>query len=149
MAQAKKQGGVPALGWWLVAVGTVRLAFAWSCFFGSARALLRNLPPGTRFFVSLRPCKLLAAAVCSNPGSGCSERRPWSHGGRVDAAVVHSELPVRLQFNLGSRPIYAATFLSLVYAYGHFLVEYLLYRSTAPSGRPTSPASASSLELYG
>jgi hypothetical protein len=31
----KKQGGVPALGWWLMAVGTVRLAFTWSCLFGS------------------------------------------------------------------------------------------------------------------
>ncbi|RLN18576.1 ergosterol biosynthetic protein 28-like [Panicum miliaceum] len=36
-------------------------------------------------------------------------------------------------FNLGSRPIYAATFLSLVYAYGHFLVEYLLYRTVHPA----------------
>jgi hypothetical protein len=36
-------------------------------------------------------------------------------------------------FNLGSRPIYAATFLSLVYAYGHFLVEYLLYRTVRPA----------------
>jgi hypothetical protein len=35
-AAGKKRGVPPALGWWLLVVGTVRLAFTWSCFFGSA-----------------------------------------------------------------------------------------------------------------
>jgi hypothetical protein len=38
IATAGKKRGVPpaALGWWPLVVGTVRLAFTWSCFFGSA-----------------------------------------------------------------------------------------------------------------
>jgi len=32
----KCAGGVPALGWWLIAVGAFRSAYTLSCFFGSA-----------------------------------------------------------------------------------------------------------------
>ncbi|GJM96147.1 hypothetical protein PR202_ga12960 [Eleusine coracana subsp. coracana] len=34
MARASTVSGVPALGWWLMAVGTVRLVLASSCFIG-------------------------------------------------------------------------------------------------------------------
>ncbi|PAN45737.1 hypothetical protein PAHAL_9G138800 [Panicum hallii] len=103
----KKQGGVPALGWWLMAVGTVRLAFTWSCLFGS--------------------------------GALCSAAYPQAqvsnvHGRTVGVwTLLSCTLCFLCAFNLGSRPIYAATFLSLVYAYGHFLVEYLLYRTVRPA----------------
>lgn len=30
-------------------------------------------------------------------------------------------------FNLENRPLYLATFLSFIYALGHFLTEYLIY----------------------
>ncbi|KAF8665211.1 hypothetical protein HU200_054107 [Digitaria exilis] len=36
MADTWKKPGVPALGWWLMAVGTFCSAFTLSCFFGSA-----------------------------------------------------------------------------------------------------------------
>jgi hypothetical protein len=36
MPASALKGGMPALGWWLMAVGTFRSAFTWSCFFGSA-----------------------------------------------------------------------------------------------------------------
>ena len=36
MAGPLKKRGMPALGWWLMAVGTFRSAFTWSCFFGSS-----------------------------------------------------------------------------------------------------------------
>jgi hypothetical protein len=35
-AWTKRGGGMPALGWWLIAVGAFRSAYTWSCFFGSA-----------------------------------------------------------------------------------------------------------------
>nr|CAB3493734.1 unnamed protein product [Digitaria exilis] len=99
MAQAKKEcGGVPALGWWLMAVGTVRLAFTWSCFFGSA----------------------------TYPQANVSD----VHGRTVGVwTLLSCTLCFLCAFNLGSRPIYAATFLSLVYAYGHFVVEYLVFHT--------------------
>jgi hypothetical protein len=36
MAVVGKKGGVPALGWWLMAVATVRLGLTWSGFFNPA-----------------------------------------------------------------------------------------------------------------
>uniref|UniRef100_K3ZMX7 Uncharacterized protein n=1 Tax=Setaria italica TaxID=4555 RepID=K3ZMX7_SETIT len=39
MAGAWKKHSVPALGWWLIAVGTFRSAFTWSCFFGGSASL--------------------------------------------------------------------------------------------------------------
>jgi hypothetical protein len=36
MAGARTNGGVPALGWWLIVVGAFRSGYTWSCFFGSA-----------------------------------------------------------------------------------------------------------------
>ena len=33
---SKMGGGVPALGWWLMVVGVVRLAVTWSGFFDAA-----------------------------------------------------------------------------------------------------------------
>ncbi|XP_073127800.1 ergosterol biosynthetic protein 28 isoform X1 [Henckelia pumila] len=34
-------------------------------------------------------------------------------------------------FNLENKPLYLATFLSFVYAFGHFLTEYLIYHTMA------------------
>ncbi|KAF8681777.1 hypothetical protein HU200_045215 [Digitaria exilis] len=86
MASVGKKRGVPALGWWLMVVGTVRLAFTCSCFFGSA-------------------------ALCSTT---YSKAQTTSMGVRSGCERC-----------CRSRPIYTATFLSLVYAYGHFIFEYL------------------------
>jgi len=34
-------------------------------------------------------------------------------------------------FNLDNKPLYLATFLSFIYAFGHFLTEYLIYKTMA------------------
>ncbi|KAF6150744.1 hypothetical protein GIB67_020827 [Kingdonia uniflora] len=34
-------------------------------------------------------------------------------------------------FNLENKPLYLATFLSFIYAFGHFLTEYLFYHTMA------------------
>lgn len=36
MAGTLKKHSMPALGWWLMAVGAFRSTFTWSCFLGSA-----------------------------------------------------------------------------------------------------------------
>jgi hypothetical protein len=43
--------------------------------------------------------------------------------------LLSSTLCFLCAFNLDSRPIYAATFMSFVYGYGHFILEYLVYRT--------------------
>lgn len=40
-------------------------------------------------------------------------------------------------FNLDNKPLYLATFLSFIYALGHFLTEYLIYRTMAISNLTT------------
>ncbi|KAF8684446.1 hypothetical protein HU200_044340 [Digitaria exilis] len=84
-------------------VGTVRLAFTCSCFFGSA-------------------------ALCSTTYS--KAHMSDIHGRTVGVwTLLSCTLCFLCAFNLGSRPIYTATFLSLVYAYGHFIFEYLVFHT--------------------
>jgi hypothetical protein len=40
-------------------------------------------------------------------------------------------------FNLDNKPLYLATFLSFIYAFGHFLTEYLIYHTMAISNLTT------------
>ena len=40
-------------------------------------------------------------------------------------------------FNLDNKPLYTATFLSFIYAFGHFLTEYLIYHTMAASNLTT------------
>lgn len=40
-------------------------------------------------------------------------------------------------FNLENKPLYLATFLSFIYAFGHFLTEYLIYHTMAASNLTT------------
>ncbi|CAL4980213.1 unnamed protein product [Urochloa decumbens] len=103
MAGAWKKGGVPALGWWLIAVGTFRSAFTWSCFFGSA-------------------------SLCS---ATLSETQITDAHGRTAAVwtLLSCTLCFLCAFNLGSKPLYAATFLSFVYALGYLAVECLVFQT--------------------
>ncbi|XP_022684660.1 ergosterol biosynthetic protein 28-like [Setaria italica] len=99
MAGAWKKHSVPALGWWLIAVGTFRSAFTWSCFFGGSASL-------------------------------CSATYSETHIIRLIVAVwtlLSFTLCFLCAFNLGSKPVYAATFLSFVYAIGYLAVECLVY----------------------
>ncbi|KAJ1257178.1 hypothetical protein BS78_K197000 [Paspalum vaginatum] len=105
-------GGVPALGWWLIAVGTFRSAFTWSCFFGS----------GT---------------LCSATYSGTSSVS-GVHGRTVGVwTLLSCTLCFLCAFNLHSKPLYMATFLSFVYGIAYLAVESLIYHTILfPSSVP-------------
>ncbi|ONM31457.1 ergosterol biosynthetic protein 28 [Zea mays] len=98
-----KKRGMPALGWWLMAVGSLRSAFTWSCFFGSA-------------------------SLCS---ATYSEIQVTGVHGRTVAVwtLLSCTLCFLCAFNLSSKPLYAATFLSIVYAIGHLSVECVVYHT--------------------
>ncbi|XP_047079708.1 ergosterol biosynthetic protein 28-like [Lolium rigidum] len=99
----RKLAALPALGWWLVVVGAVRLGFAWSGFF-DARAVRAGTYSGTHV--------------------------TDVHGRTVGVwTLLSCTLCFMCAFNLENRPLCAATLLSFVYAYGHFIVEYLVYRT--------------------
>ncbi|KAL6637155.1 hypothetical protein ACP70R_024727 [Stipagrostis hirtigluma subsp. patula] len=104
-------GGVPALGWWLMAVGAVRIGLTWSGFF--------------------RPAALGAATFGVAPMTGVHGRTfgVWT--------LLSCTLCFLCAFDLGNRPLYAATFMSFVYAYAHFLVEYLVYNTTTAANLGT------------
>jgi len=96
-------GGLPALGWWLIAVGAFRSAYTWSCFFGSA-------------------------AMCS---ATYSEILMTGEHGRTVAVwtLLSCTLCFLCAFNLRSKPLYTATFLSFLYALGYLTVECLVYHT--------------------
>ncbi|CAL4992050.1 unnamed protein product [Urochloa decumbens] len=103
MAGAWKKHSVPALGWWLIAVGTFRSAFTWSCFFGSG--------------------SLCSATYSEIPMTGV-------HGRTVAVwTLLSCTLCFLCAFNLGSKPLYAATFLSFVYAIGYLAIECLVFHT--------------------
>ncbi|XP_066338607.1 ergosterol biosynthetic protein 28-like [Miscanthus floridulus] len=103
MAGPLKKRGMPALGWWLMAVGTFRSAFTWSCFFGSS-------------------------SLCS---ATFSEIQVSSVHGRTVAVwtLLSCTLCFLCAFNLHSKPLYLATFLSFVYAIGYLSVECVVYHA--------------------
>ncbi|KAJ1257170.1 hypothetical protein BS78_K196300 [Paspalum vaginatum] len=108
----KKHSGVPALGWWLIAVGIFRSAFTWSCFFGSA-------------------------SLCSATFSRASSVSDV-HGRTVGVwTLLSCTLCFLCAFNLHSKPLYVATFLSFVYGIAYLAVECLIYHTILfPSSVP-------------
>ncbi|XP_025791562.1 ergosterol biosynthetic protein 28-like [Panicum hallii] len=89
---------MPALGWWLMAVGALRVSLTCSGFFGAAtyaQAEMTGVHGRTFGVWTLLSCTL--CFLCA--------------------------------FNLGNRPLYAATLMSFVYAYAHFILEYLVYHT--------------------
>nr|CAB3491793.1 unnamed protein product [Digitaria exilis] len=103
MADTWKKPSVPALGWWLMAVGTFRSAFTLSCFFGSA-------------------------SLCS---ATLSETQITSVHARTTGVwtLLSCTLCFLCAFNLNSKPLYAATFLSFVYAISYLAIECLVYHT--------------------
>ncbi|GJM96150.1 hypothetical protein PR202_ga12967 [Eleusine coracana subsp. coracana] len=101
----KKMGGVPALGWWLMAVGTVRLVLAFSGYLDTAS---------------------LGVATYANA------EMTGVHGRTLGVWMLLScTLCFLCAFNLDCKPIYWATFLSFLYGYVHFILEYLLYHTSS------------------
>ncbi|URE18513.1 ergosterol biosynthetic protein [Musa troglodytarum] len=100
-----------ALGWWLMLVGLLRLATVWFGFFD---------------------IWALRTAVFSRT------QMTDVHGRTFGVwTLLTCTLCFLCAFNLQNKPIYTATFLSFVYAFGHFLTEYLIYHTMAASNLTT------------
>ncbi|XP_025797347.1 ergosterol biosynthetic protein 28-like isoform X1 [Panicum hallii] len=119
-AGKKMGGGVPALGWWLMVVGAVRLAVTWSGFFDAA-ALGSATYAHAQVILGLAPDASKLRFTHAVTGVHGRTFGVWT--------LLSSTLCFLCAFNLDSRPIYAATFMSFVYGYGHFILEYLVYRT--------------------
>eukprot|EP00262_Sarcandra_glabra_P007232 TRINITY_DN19909_c0_g1_i2.p1 TRINITY_DN19909_c0_g1~~TRINITY_DN19909_c0_g1_i2.p1 ORF type:complete len:133 (+),score=13.19 TRINITY_DN19909_c0_g1_i2:123-521(+) len=94
-----------ALGWWLIFVGSLRLASVWFGFFD---------------------IWALRLAVFSNTPTPMTE----VHGRTFGVwTLLTCTLCFLCAFNLENRQLYFATFLSFIYALGHFLTEYFIYHT--------------------
>lgn len=141
---------LPALGWWLVLVGAVRLGFAWSGFF-DARAVRAAAYSNTHGIYAnacgaraaqsssrlslFSPIDLPVYAYIDSTKLATYMHRVVRavtdvHGRTVGAwTLLSCTLCFLCAFNLQNKPLCAVTFLSFVYAYGHLVVEYLVYRT--------------------
>ncbi|KAL0366320.1 UNVERIFIED_CONTAM: Ergosterol biosynthetic protein 28 [Sesamum radiatum] len=93
------------LGWWLMLVGTLRLASVWFGFFDIWALRLAVFSQTTMTEVHGRTFGVWTLLTCT--------------------------LCFLCAFNLDNKPLYLATFLSFIYAFGHFLTEYLIYHTMA------------------
>lgn len=100
-----------ALGWWLIAVGTLRLISVWFGFFDIWALRLAVFSKTTMSEVHGRTFGTWTLLTCT--------------------------LCYICAFNLDNKPLYLATLLSFVYAFGHFLTEYLIYHTMAISNLTT------------
>ncbi|KAL1546845.1 ergosterol biosynthetic protein 28-like [Salvia divinorum] len=93
------------LGWWLMLVGTLRLASVWFGFFDIWALRLAVYSKTTMTEVHGRTFGVWTLLTCT--------------------------LCYLCAFNLDNKPLYLATFLSFIYAFAHFLSEYLIYHTMA------------------
>ncbi|KAH6764933.1 ergosterol biosynthesis protein [Perilla frutescens var. frutescens] len=93
------------LGWWLMLVGTLRLASVWFGFFDIWALRLAVFSKTTMTEIHGRTFGVWTLLTCT--------------------------LCFLCAFNLDNKPLYLATFLSFIYAFGHFLGEYLIYETMA------------------
>ncbi|KAL6578452.1 hypothetical protein OROMI_010780 [Orobanche minor] len=93
------------LGWWLMLVGTLRLASVWFGYFDIWALRLAVFSQTHMTEVHGRTFGVWTLLTCT--------------------------LCFLCAFNLDNRPLYLATFLSFIYAFGHFLSEYLIYHTLA------------------
>ncbi|CAL4904783.1 unnamed protein product [Urochloa decumbens] len=111
MASEGKKKGVPLLGWWLMLVGSLRLASVWFGFFN---------------------IWALRVAVFSQT------EMTDVHGHTFGVwTLLTCTLCFLCALNLENRPLYLATFLSFIYALGHFLTEYFIYNTMAAANLST------------
>ncbi|OEL15884.1 Ergosterol biosynthetic protein 28 [Dichanthelium oligosanthes] len=111
MAPEGKKKGIPALGWWLMLVGSLRLASVWFGFFD---------------IWALRVAVFSQAEMTNVHGRTFGV---WT--------LLTCTLCFLCALNLENRPLYLATFLSFIYALGHFLTEYLVYHTMAAANLST------------
>ncbi|MED6136485.1 hypothetical protein PIB30_056535 [Stylosanthes scabra] len=91
------------LGWWLLVVGTLRLASVWFGFFNIWALRLGVFSNTTMTEVHGRTFGTWTLLTCT--------------------------LCYICAFNLDNKPIYLATFLSFIYALSHFVTEYFIYQT--------------------
>ncbi|KAM7280376.1 hypothetical protein ACFE04_007510 [Oxalis oulophora] len=94
-----------ALGWWLMLLGTLRLASVWFGFFDIWALRTAVFSKTTMTEIHGRTFGVWTLLTCT--------------------------LCYLCAFNLDNKPLYLATFLSFVYAFAHFLTEYLIYNTMA------------------
>ncbi|KAG4193979.1 hypothetical protein ERO13_A06G027600v2 [Gossypium hirsutum] len=100
-----------ALGWWLMLVGSLRLASVWFGFFDIWALRLAVFSSTSMTEVHGRTFGVWTLLTCT--------------------------LCFVCAFNLENKPLYLVTFLSFIYAFGHFLTEYLFYHTMALSNLTT------------
>ncbi|XP_021754665.1 ergosterol biosynthetic protein 28-like isoform X1 [Chenopodium quinoa] len=91
------------LGWWLMLVGSLRLASVWFGFFDIWALRLAVFSQSDMTEVHGRTFGVWTLLTCT--------------------------LCFLCAFNLDNKPLYLATFLSFIYALGHFVTEYLIYHT--------------------
>ncbi|CAL9211053.1 unnamed protein product [Musa hybrid cultivar] len=100
-----------ALGWWLMLVGLLRLVTVWFGFFDIWALRMAVFSQTQMTDVHGRTFGVWTLLTCT--------------------------LCFLCAFNLQNKPIYTATLLSFIYAFGHFLTEYLIYHTMAASNLTT------------
>eukprot|EP00249_Psilotum_nudum_P005446 c18881_g1_i1 orf=102-494(+) len=94
-----------ALGWWLIFVGLLRLSSVWFGFFDIRYLRLAVFSRTTMTEVHGRTFGTWTLLTCT--------------------------LCFLCARNLEDQPLYVATLISFVYAFGHFLTEYFIYETMA------------------
>ncbi|CAN1825693.1 Ergosterol biosynthetic protein 28 [Linum perenne] len=115
-----------SLGWWLMLVGSLRLASVWFGFFNIPR--LRSGVYGRTSNTILNHIEF--AMFFSDPLFGKLYAVTAVHG-RTFAiwTLVTCTLCYTCAFNLDNKPLYLVTLLSFIYALVHFLMETLVYQT--------------------
>ncbi|KAH0916613.1 hypothetical protein HID58_031059 [Brassica napus] len=110
------------LGYWLMVVGSLRLASVWFGFFNIWALRLAVFSQTTS---SYPPHYSGCSFFCFNCFA-VSE----VHGRTFGVwTLLTCTLCFLCAFNPENKPLYLATFLSFIYALGHFLTEYLFYHT--------------------
>ncbi|KAG9440241.1 hypothetical protein H6P81_020406 [Aristolochia fimbriata] len=100
-----------ALGWWLLLVGSLRLAAVWFGFFDIWALRMAVFSNSTMTEVHGRTFGVWTLLTCT--------------------------LCYLCAFNLDNKPLYTATFLSFIYAFAHFTTEYYIYQTMVLSNLTT------------
>ncbi|CAN1185215.1 Ergosterol biosynthetic protein 28 [Linum perenne] len=111
-----------SLGWWLILVGSLRLASVWFGFF--------NIPR-LRSGVYGRTSSLPSWVFWVYPVDIGKLKWFTAVHGRTFAiwTLVTCTLCYTCAFNLDNKPLYLVTLLSFIYALVHFLMETLVYQT--------------------
>ncbi|MBA0693513.1 hypothetical protein Goari_003884 [Gossypium aridum] len=125
-----------ALGWWLMLVGSLRLASVWFGFFdiwALRLAVFSSTSSKTFFLCFLHFLKYLLFDAWFSIYAVTEV-----HGRTFGVwTLLTCTLCFVCAFNLENKPLYLVTFLSFIYAFGHFLTEYLFYHTMALSNLTT------------